>query len=228
MSPSTVPANNEVRPMALPRPAASMQPLGGSQYPASENNSLQARRRAESNRTQPLAIGATPTVSAPNATGQGKPNSHTQATPRGFQLAVLGTPPAAPTVPGGALTLVNRPVPVTIAAPGSSSASPATMPQQRNILYAQPHSSSKNNSTMPSTVQRQLEAAPSQNQQFEISRAQPVNLQNQKTAQMAAQPLQIGDVPSQGQLGAPPANYSSTGQELVHQSKDVARKGPGG
>jgi hypothetical protein len=40
MSSSTIPANNEVRPMPLQRPAASMQPSGGSQYRATEGNSL--------------------------------------------------------------------------------------------------------------------------------------------------------------------------------------------
>jgi hypothetical protein len=212
--------------MPLQRPAASMQPSGRSQYPAIEGNSLQAPQRAESGRTQPLAIGATPTVSASTATVQGRPNSHTQAASRGPQLAVLGAPPVAPTVPGNALALADR------STSANGSASPGTMPQQQNIAYAQPrptptHLGSTNNISMPPRVQMQLEAAPSNGQQLEMARTQPVNLQNQGTAQTAAQPQQGGGIQSQRQLEAPPAQYSTTSQELVHQSRDVARKGHG-
>jgi hypothetical protein len=131
----------------------------------------------------------------------------------------------ASTVPGSALALAERTI------PGNSSASPVTIPEQRNIAYAQPrptatHPGSTNNISMPPRVQMQLEAAPSYGQQLEMARTQPVNLQNQGTAQTAAQPRQVGGVQPQRQLEAPPAEYSITGQELVHQSRDVANKGP--
>lgn len=76
---------------------------------------------------------------------------------------------------------------------------------------------------------RQLEAAPASTQQLQMTRAQPAVPHNHGAGQGATQGRQIvAGIPLR-QLEAPPthsSDFATAGQELVHQSRDVARNTP--
>jgi hypothetical protein len=176
-----------------------------------------------------------------------RPGATTQP-PNTPQYAAIEASPMAPVASVGALSLVDRSVPATTARPGISNAltRPATSTQQRNVAYVQPqvataHPTPTHGWSMPPSglasqpiapfmPQRQLGATPSSAPNLDIARAQNTNSMPRGAAQMAAQPRQIEAASSQRQLEAPPSSsaaYSATGQELVHQSRDIARQAPG-
>jgi hypothetical protein len=207
VGPVTATVANEVRQAPLQRPGATMQPPNRPQYAAIEPVQLRT--------PQPRAIQASPVASV---------------------------------APVGALALLDRSVPATTVCPGSSNALtlPATSTQQRNVAYvhlqlataqptpthgwSMPPSDPAQQPTAPSVPQRQLEAASRSTQDLGIAKAQHARSSNQGAAQIAAQPRQIEAASSQRQLEASPLSspgYPATGQELVHQSRDISRQAPG-
>jgi hypothetical protein len=199
--------------------------------------------------TARVNVNTAPTTSANEVRSipQQRPGATTQS-PNRPQYAAIKASPVAPVASVGAVSLVDRSVPATTARPGSSNAltRPATSTQQRNVTYVQPqvataHPTPTHGWSIPpsglapqpmalSMPQRQLEATASSAPNLDIARAQNSNSMPRGAAQMAAQPRQIEAASSQRQLEAPPsssAGYSATGQELVHQSRDVARQALG-
>jgi hypothetical protein len=182
-----------------------------------------------------------PATQAPES-GTRRSAAPAHATPVRHQQLALEQLSTHVNIPGNALASVDRTMPASTAAPGNAPLPPAGNSQQRTG-YVQPHATTAlpapahdqnvqracpaSRSVQPTTAHRQLEAAPSQNQALAVTRPQSANLPNPNAPpQMVTQPRQIEGVSSQRQLESSPsssAGYPTTGQELVHQIRDVAR-----
>lgn len=210
---------------------------------------------AQSSRPQYAAISAPPATPsatmrpgpATQCTVQGASRSNVQmhAAPSRPQPAAIEATPVPLDVPGNAVAVVERSVPATMTARSNALTPPVAMTQQHNKPYAQPSfrtaaPAPTHGQNMPPSgfaprpievtlPQRQLEAAPSSGAQLQIAGAQPVSSPSQGVAHMPPQPRQIEGVASQRQLEGPPsssAGYPTTGQDLLHQGRDIARQPP--
>jgi hypothetical protein len=185
-------------------------------YPTSAHNEVQPTSQTApapiqySGGSQHAAIEA----SHPQVPAEVPQQAHMPASsiPNSYNHAAIEAPQMAPHNPGTTLTATNSLVPAATG-PGSALV-PATSSTQYDLAQFQPQYAA---------------AQPAQTYEWATSSANPIGAarpQGQLKAAPAQMP-QIAGVTSQLQLEAPGSSatgYPTTGQELVHQSRDLERQ----